>query len=90
MTDPRLAWARLRRGDELPVLYGGVAGRVTITRAADGVLEGAYQVAFAVADSALALPGARPEVGGSVAADSLGRPLVHRTVVGGAFVAPMK
>jgi hypothetical protein len=44
-------------------------------------------VALGVADTAVSLPGARPEVEGPVGADLLGRPVVGRTILGGAFVA---
>jgi hypothetical protein len=90
MTDGRLAWARLRRGDQRPLLYEGVGGRIAITRASDGTLEGAFEVALATADSSLALPGARPEVTGPLARDTIGQRVIHRTVVRGAFVAPLK
>jgi hypothetical protein len=88
--DPRLAWARVRRGGDLPVLYTARGGTVVIARSEDGLLEGAYQLAVATADSAVTLPGARPEVVGGAATDSTGRPPAHRTVLAGAFVAPRK
>lgn len=88
--DPRLAWARVSRGAAAPVLYVGVAGTVAITRSEDGLLEGAYQIALSAADSAISLPGARPEVPGVLAADSTGRAPTDNTVLGGAFVAPRK
>lgn len=88
--DPRMAWARVQRGSTAPVLYTGVAGSVIITRAAQGVLEGAFRVAVATTDSAVVLPGARPEVTAPLATDSLGLVPFSRTVVGGAFVAPRK
>ena len=88
--DPRAAWVRAQRGATAPVLYIGVGGTVVITRAAAGILEGAYQVALATTDSAVALPGARPEVGGPLAGDSLGAVPISRTVLGGAFLAPRK
>jgi hypothetical protein len=87
-TDPRLAWARVRRGGpERPILFAGVAGQIVLTRADGGVLEGAYQVALGVADTAVSLTGARPEVEGPVGADLLGRPVFGRTILGGAFIA---
>lgn len=88
--DPRLAWARVSRGAELPVLFTAQAGTVVIARSENGLLEGAYQLALATADSAVTLPGAKPEVAGRVATDSTGRPPAHRTVLAGAFVAPRK
>jgi hypothetical protein len=88
--DPRLAWARVSRGRELPVLYTARAGKVVVARSVEGVLEGAYQLALAAGDSAVVLPGAAPEVAGGTAADSTGRPPLHRTVLAGAFVAPRK
>jgi hypothetical protein len=88
--DPRLAWARASRGADAPILYVAMAGTVAITRSEDGLLEGAYQIALSVADSAVSLPGARPEVSGVVAADSTGRPPAGNTVLGGAFVAPRR
>jgi hypothetical protein len=88
--DPRMAWARVQRGSASPMLYTGVAGSVIITRAGTGVLEGAFRVAVASSDSGVALPGARPEVAGPLATDSLGLVPESRTVLGGAFVAPRK
>ncbi|HEX8693657.1 MAG TPA: hypothetical protein VF746_14640 [Longimicrobium sp.] len=85
--DPRLAWARVSRGVDAPILYTARAGTVAVTRSEDGLLEGAYQLALSVADSAIALPGARPEVSGAVATDSTGRPPTGNTVLAGAFVA---
>jgi hypothetical protein len=90
LTDPRLAWVRIQRGDSRPVLYTGDGGRIVITRADAGVLEGAYHVAASIADSPVALPGARPEVSGPVAGGAGGARLVARTALGGAFVAPRK
>lgn len=89
LTDPRLAWARVKRGTASPLLFTGQGGRVTLTRAGNGVVEGAYQVALAANDTAFAIPGARGEVGAGEAAapsDSTSR----LTVIGGAFVAPAK
>jgi hypothetical protein len=86
-TDRRLAWARVRRGAEVPVLFTADAGRVIITRSDTGLLEGAYQVGFSGSDTVLVLPGARPEVSGPVASDSAGAPVLSRTVLGGAFIA---
>lgn len=88
--DPRAAWVRAQRGATAPVLYIGVGGTVVITRAEAGILEGAYHVALATTDSAVVLPGARPEVAGHLAGDSLGAAPVSRTVLGGAFLAPRK
>lgn len=90
LTDTRLAWARVRRGAEYPLLYTADAGSVTITRAAGGVLEGAYHLALSTADSVVHLPRAAPEVVGPTAKDSSGARVIHRTVIGGAFQAPMK
>lgn len=87
LTDRRMAWARVRRGGDVPVLFAGQAGRVTITRSEASLLEGAFQVALAASDTAFALPGARAEVAGPIARDSSGAPLVSRTVIGGAFLA---
>lgn len=86
-TDRRLAWARVRRGADVPVLFTADAGRVIITRSDAGLLEGAYQVAFSASDTVLVLPSARPEVSGSAATDSAGAPVVGRSVLGGAFIA---
>ena len=86
--DPRLAWARVSRGELVPLLYVGQAGSVVIARSEDGLLEGAYRIALSPADSAIALPGARPEVSGPIATDSTGRVPGGRTVLGGAFIAP--
>lgn len=88
--DPKLAWARVQRGAVAPFLYTGVGGRVVITRADGGVVEGAYQVAVVSADSGVALPGAKPEVDGTLALDSLDGVRTSRTVLGGAFVAPRR
>lgn len=88
LRNPRLAWARVQRGTTHPVLLTGEGGRVVLTRVAPGLLEGAYQVAVAHADSAVSLPGARPEVGGPLARDSAGGPVRVRTIVEGAFSAP--
>jgi hypothetical protein len=88
LTDPRLAWARVQRGADHPVLYTADGGRVVITRADSTALEGAYQLAVSIADSAVSLPGARPEVSGPVATGPAGAPLVSRTALGGAFLAP--
>lgn len=85
--DPRLAWARVSRGVDAPILYVANAGTVAVTRSEEGLLEGAYQLALAAADSAVQLAGARPEVDGPVASDSTGRPPTGNTVLGGAFVA---
>jgi hypothetical protein len=86
-TDRHLAWARVRRGAEVPVLFAADAGRVIITRSDTGLLEGAYQIAFSASDSVLVLPGARPEVSGPIASDSAGALVVGRAVLGGAFTA---
>ena len=86
--DARLAWARVSRGADAPILYIANAGTVAVTRSEEGLLEGAYQLALAVADSAVRLPGARPEVSGPMATDSTGRPPAGNTVLGGAFIAP--
>jgi hypothetical protein len=86
--DPRSAWVRVQRGGTAPLLYIGVGGSVVITRADSGIVEGAYHVAVAAADSAVSLPGAVPEVRGAVAGDSLGAVPTPRTVLGGAFLAP--
>jgi hypothetical protein len=86
MVDPRLAWARVARGGGA-LLYTGRGGSVRLVTVSEGVLEGAYQVAIASADSALSLPGARAEGGGTFRTDSAGRPIVSPTVLGGAFVA---
>lgn len=88
--DPRLAWARVARGVDAPVLYVARGGMVAITRSEDGLLEGAYQIAVAAADSVISLPGARREIAGAMATDSAGRPVAANTVLGGAFVAPRK
>lgn len=88
--DPRLAWGRVSRGADRPVLYIARGGRVVISRSEDGLLEGAYQVALATTDSAVSLPGARPEVAGRIATDSAGMAPVDRTVLAGAFAAPRK
>lgn len=86
MVDPRLAWARVARGGGA-LLYTVRGGSVRLVTVSEGVLEGAYQVAIASADSALSLPGARAEGGGTFRTDSAGRPIVSPTVLGGAFVA---
>lgn len=88
--DPRLAWARVSRGADRPVLYVARGGKVVVARSEDGLLEGAYQLALAATDSAVSLPGARPEVAGQIAADSTGLPPADRTVLAGAFAAPRK
>jgi hypothetical protein len=88
--DARLAWARVSRGGERPVLYTARGGMVVVARSEDGLLEGAYQLALATADSAVSLPGARPEVAGRIATDSTGLPPADRTVLAGAFAAPRK
>ena len=90
LTDPRLAWVRVQRGGDRPLLYAGDGGRIVITRADSTGLEGAYQVAVSIADSAVSLPGARPEVGGALATGPGGARLTSRTALGGAFVAPRK
>lgn len=90
LTDDRLAWARVRRGADYPLLYTADAGSVHITRAAGGILEGAYQLALSTADTVVHLPRAIPEVVGPTATDSAGARVIHRTVIGGAFLAPMK
>lgn len=86
MLDPRLAWARVARGGGA-LLFTGRGGSVRLLAVKPGVLEGAYQVAIAAADSSLGLPGARPESGGTFRVDSAGRPILAPTVLGGAFVA---
>lgn len=86
MVDPRLAWARVARGGGA-LLFVARGGSVRLVAVRPGVLEGAYQVAVAAADSSLSLPGARPETGGTFRTDSAGRPLLAPTVLGGAFVA---
>ena len=86
MLDPRLAWARVARGGG-SLLFTARGGSVRLLAVRDGVLEGAYHVAIAAADSSLALPGARPEAGGTFRSDSAGRPIIAPTVLGGAFLA---
>jgi hypothetical protein len=86
MLDPRLAWARVARGGGA-LLFTARGGNVTLTAVKGQTLEGAYQVAIAAADSALGLPGAQPEGGGTFRTDSAGRPIIAPTVLGGAFVA---
>jgi hypothetical protein len=86
MLDRRLAWARVARGGG-SLLFTARGGSIRIVAVRDGVLEGAYHVAIAAADSSLSLPGARPEAGGTFRTDSAGRPILAPTVLGGAFVA---
>jgi hypothetical protein len=86
MVDPRVAWARVARGGGA-LLFMARGGTVRLVAVTDGVLEGAYQVAIASADSALTLPGARSEAGGTFRVDSAGRPILAPTVLGGAFRA---
>lgn len=86
MLDPRLAWARVARGGGA-LLFIARGGSVRLVAVGPGLLEGAYQVAIAAADSSLSIPGARPEAGGTFRTDSAGRPILAPTVLGGAFVA---
>lgn len=86
MVNPRLAWARVARGGG-SLLFTARGGTVTLLTVKPGALEGAYQVAIAAADSALRLPGAQPEGGGTFRTDSAGRVIIAPTVLGGAFVA---
>lgn len=86
MLDPRLAWARVARGGG-SLLFTARGGSIRLIAVKNGVLEGAYHVAIAAADSSLSLPGARPEAGGTFRTDSAGRRILAPTVLGGAFVA---
>ena len=86
MLDPRLAWARVARGGGA-LLFTAQGGSVRLVDVGEARLEGAYQVAIAAPDSSVALPGARPEAGGTFRTDSAGRPILAPTVLGGAFVA---
>jgi hypothetical protein len=86
MLDPRLAWARVSRGGGA-LLFTARGGSVRLVSVGGGVLEGAYQVAIATADSSLSLPGAKAEGGGTFRTDSAGRPILAPSVLGGAFVA---
>lgn len=88
--DPRLAWARVQRGADLPLLFVAEGGRLRITRSTDGLLEGAFQVAFAQADTPISLPGARPEAAAAALVDSAGVSVRAPGVLGGAFAAPRK
>jgi hypothetical protein len=90
LADPRLAWARVQRGADLPLLFVADGGRLRVTRSADGLLKGAFQVAFAEADTPISLPGARPEAAAAAGVDSAGARVRAPGVLGGAFAAPRK
>jgi hypothetical protein len=90
LTDPHLAWARVHRGAVHPLLFVGEGGRLAITGSSDGLMEGAFQVAFAEADTPISLPGARPEATAAALVDSAGARVRAPGVLGGAFAAPRK